>query len=125
MSDADKPSPLPLEIEEILNLYRLCFETAVKSCSLRSISIFQPSPFSNDNVWEVYQDKFSRTPNLPPSRMTAKSRQMYAEKGYKAYKKWNLCDTFCLLLHDVLKLVLQRKFNRCSIYHEYAVTYVL
>ncbi|KAF1843242.1 uncharacterized protein K460DRAFT_418345 [Cucurbitaria berberidis CBS 394.84] len=30
-----------------------------------------------------------------------------AEK--KAYKKWNLCDTFCLLLHEVLEKHLQRK----------------
>ncbi|CAO2652710.1 Nn.00g021210.m01.CDS01 [Neocucurbitaria sp. VM-36] len=107
MSDAGNSSPLPLEIEEILNLYRTCFEATVKFCSLRSISIFQPSPFSNNNVWEVYQDRFSRIPNLPPPDMTEKSRQMYTKKGQKAYKKWNLCDTFCLLLHDVLKKILK------------------
>lgn len=106
MSAARASPSFTLEIEETLNFYRVCFESAVtfyrpKSLRAFDISNFKHESYPNANVWRVYQGLSTVRLNQLPSHMTN------AQK--KAYRKWNLCDTFCLLLQEPLKRHLERK----------------
>lgn len=104
MSSASASASSALEIEEVLNLYRVCFESAVKFYRPKSIINFklikknsQPKAI----IWSVVQGASAVKLDQLPSHMTKEQK--------KAYRKWNLCDTFCLLLHEPLRRHLKRK----------------
>ncbi|KAH5240537.1 hypothetical protein HBI42_164510 [Parastagonospora nodorum] len=87
------------KLKDILNVYRICFEAAVKAERKPSVTGLSQHP-SNERVWRIYQD-CTTSWDVPDG----------ASKAFvEAYKKWSLCDNFCVMVYDALKEHL-KKYN--------------
>jgi hypothetical protein len=80
------------KLEQILNIYRICFEAAVKARRAPTVTAFVPHPEHGD-FWSVYLDPAAQGA-LPPG---------ISEDLERAYKKWNLCDNFAAMLFSTLR----------------------
>jgi hypothetical protein len=97
MERSNSSSLSPLEFQNLLNVYRLCFEAAIKAHRAPSVTAFSQHTKYHD-VWRVYEDK--RTHGKIP---------LGAHKILvNAYNKWNLCDHFCAMIFDALRKHLER-----------------
>jgi hypothetical protein len=76
------------KLRQILGLYRICFEAAVKAYRSHSVTTFRGNP-DDQRRWDVYPDL--ETEGGLPIDADAKL--------VAAYKKWNLCEHFCCLLY--------------------------
>jgi hypothetical protein len=86
------------KLRELLSIYRICFEAAAEACSFPSVASFRPNPV-NERAWDMFLDyNTTRRGDIP-----ADTRAEVAA----ACKKWSLCDSFCLMLYEVLKGHLQ------------------
>jgi hypothetical protein len=80
------------KLKDILNVYRICFEAAVEAERKPSVTGLSQHP-SNERVWRIYQD-CTTSWDVPDGA---------SEAFVEAYKKWSLCDNFCVMVYDALK----------------------
>jgi hypothetical protein len=80
------------KLKEILSFYRICFEAVVEAERRPSVTSFRRNP-DDPRRWDVYPD-FDTEGGLPADA----SAEVVA-----AYKKWNLCEHFCLMLYAAVK----------------------
>jgi hypothetical protein len=99
MADS-KPSLSHKKLREILSVYRICFEAAVKACSFPSVTSFCPSS-ADERAWNMFLNHNTTSRGEIPVDTSA--------EVVAACKKWSLCDHFCLMPYGVLKRHLHRE----------------
>jgi hypothetical protein len=85
-----KPSLTREKLRELLSIYRICFE----ACSFPSVASFRPNP-DEERAWDMFPDYNTTSRGEIPADTSAEVAA--------ACKKWSLCDSFCLMLYEVLK----------------------
>lgn len=94
MSSSTPSTSHPYTFDEFLLLCLSTFDAAVKACRRRSVTSFTQNPHF-EHVWNVnYSETVDSFGELPVGT---------SEEMEKAFKKWNLCDHFCLFLYRFLK----------------------
>jgi hypothetical protein len=93
-----KPSLSHKKLREILSVYRICFEAAVKACSFPSVTSFRTNS-ADERAWDMFLNHNTTSRGEIPVDTSA--------EVVAACKKWSLCDHLCLMLYGVLKRHLQ------------------
>jgi hypothetical protein len=105
-----KIGPLsPSQLREILNVYRICFEAAVDAERKPSVTGLSQHP-RNERTWRVYQN-YKTSWEAPYGAAS--------EAFVAAYKKWALCDNFCVMAYGALKEHLESMFVQALLFRAY------
>jgi hypothetical protein len=97
-----KPSLLSRsELKDILNVYRLCFEAAIDAFRAPSVTAFSQHP-DHDNFWRVYGDA-ATSGHMPKGTH---------QELLDAYRKWNMCDDFCVMVFGALRKHLKSMYSK-------------
>ncbi|KAH7071022.1 hypothetical protein FB567DRAFT_598280 [Paraphoma chrysanthemicola] len=88
-----------MDVEQILNLFRICFDAAANGFRRPRVRDFHRKPRDGLDIRQVCVTRASRNQNQVPVGTPEYLRQ--------AYMKWNLCDHFCYIVLEAVRRAIQ------------------